>query len=227
MLVPFLFPHLRFFLLMYANIAHAFPETPSSYIPRPHASSDYLVDTPEPRALLQRTFLGFKYRPSELEGLQKRQGDTIVRENEAKYENEELRRLMKIVHSEYVSPASPQVLKRWGHAIDPASPCVIRCVATCDDAADAAAAAVAVANPKTNPGLFTSFPRTLVVLSTHERLTHEVGFLTRAMEDDGVDIKVEWAADGVHDICIIAEGWWDKRVLSDVWERIGKWVAGV
>ena len=39
-------------------LAHAFPETPSSYIPRPHAGTDYLVDTPEPRALLQRTFLG-------------------------------------------------------------------------------------------------------------------------------------------------------------------------
>ncbi|KAM5536086.1 hypothetical protein V8D89_010185 [Ganoderma adspersum] len=38
--------------------SHAFPDTPSSYIPRPHASTDYLVDTPEPRALLQRTFLG-------------------------------------------------------------------------------------------------------------------------------------------------------------------------
>ncbi|EJF57363.1 alpha/beta-hydrolase [Dichomitus squalens LYAD-421 SS1] len=38
--------------------SHAFPESPSSYVPRPHAETDYLVDTPEPRALLQRTFLG-------------------------------------------------------------------------------------------------------------------------------------------------------------------------
>jgi hypothetical protein len=43
---------------MRAPLAHAFPLTPSSYVPRPHASTDYLVDTPEPRALLQRTFLG-------------------------------------------------------------------------------------------------------------------------------------------------------------------------
>jgi hypothetical protein len=38
--------------------SHAFPLTPSSYIPRPHAKTDYLVDNPEPRALLQKTFLG-------------------------------------------------------------------------------------------------------------------------------------------------------------------------
>ena len=41
-----------------AYAAHAFPDTPSCYVPRPHESTDYLVDTPEPRALLQRTFLG-------------------------------------------------------------------------------------------------------------------------------------------------------------------------
>lgn len=38
----------------------ALPATLSSYIPRPNKHSDYLTDTPEPRALLQRTFLGFK-----------------------------------------------------------------------------------------------------------------------------------------------------------------------
>ena len=45
-------------LMIIVQLAHAFPEEPSSYVPRPHASTDYLVDTPEPRALLQRTFLG-------------------------------------------------------------------------------------------------------------------------------------------------------------------------
>ena len=45
-------------------VAHAFPFTPSSYIPRPHGSTDYLVDTPEPRALLFRTLLG--HHPTEM-----------------------------------------------------------------------------------------------------------------------------------------------------------------
>ena len=45
-------------------IAHAFPFTTTSYIPRPHESTDYLVDTPEPRALLLRTLLG--HHPMEM-----------------------------------------------------------------------------------------------------------------------------------------------------------------
>ena len=42
------------------DTSHAFPADPCFYVPRPNASTDYLTDTPEPRALLQRTFLGFK-----------------------------------------------------------------------------------------------------------------------------------------------------------------------
>ncbi|KAJ3494523.1 hypothetical protein NLJ89_g10788 [Agrocybe chaxingu] len=75
------------------DTSHSLPETLSSHIPRPNKDTDYLVDTPEPRALLQRTFLGFTSR---------RNAD-------------EERRLMEIVHSEYISPCSPIVLKRWGH----------------------------------------------------------------------------------------------------------------
>jgi len=44
--------------------SHAFPFTTSSYIPRPHGNVDYLVDTPEPRALLLRTLLG--HHPTEM-----------------------------------------------------------------------------------------------------------------------------------------------------------------
>ncbi|KAF9534497.1 Alpha/Beta hydrolase protein [Crepidotus variabilis] len=72
------------------------PETLSSYIPRPNERSDYLVDNPEPRALLQRTFLGFASQ----------QGTTA---------QDEEKRLVEVIHSEYVSPCSPIVLKRWGH----------------------------------------------------------------------------------------------------------------
>ncbi|KAJ4483930.1 Alpha/Beta hydrolase protein [Lentinula aciculospora] len=201
------------------DTSHAFPSTHSSYIPRPHASTDYLTDTPEPRALMQRTFLGFKYRPGGTGWGQWKRGrsreggdqmerhflrgsgsgtkglalaiasaasasaskivrgvkevatksvtthhsspsssdiessphglpppsaslatDTIIEEPdvssspesgtqdltreetaEVKQEREieeETRSLMEIIHSEYVSPASPRVLRRWGHIVD-------------------------------------------------------------------------------------------------------------
>jgi len=38
--------------------SHTLPQVPASRRPRPHADTDYLLDTPEPRALLSRTFLG-------------------------------------------------------------------------------------------------------------------------------------------------------------------------
>ncbi|KAF5380239.1 hypothetical protein D9757_008202 [Collybiopsis confluens] len=205
------------------DISHAFPSTQSSYIPRPNEDTDYLTDTPEPRALMQRTFLGFKYRPggtgwgqweqgrqrdggdqferhfftnrsrgngralasamasaasastaklarnlmdvmhvrgdttpdsSDIESQPRPQqqqnrppppslatdfiaeeqdlskSDAILREfpgHESPEEKklreqteieEEARSLMEIIHSEYVSPASPRVLRRWGHAVD-------------------------------------------------------------------------------------------------------------
>ncbi|KAJ3794962.1 Alpha/Beta hydrolase protein [Lentinula aff. detonsa] len=204
------------------DASHAFPSTDSSYIPRPHASTDYLTDTPEPRALMQRTFLGFKYRPGGTgwgqwkRGRSREGGDQMERhflrrsgfgtkglafamasaasantfklvrgvkdvatkssntrgssssssdiestpygfpppsaslatdvileeedgshnqtsdtqqgdkeesaegrqERERREIEEETRSLMEIIHSEYVSPASPRVLRRWGHIVD-------------------------------------------------------------------------------------------------------------
>ncbi|KAJ4488765.1 hypothetical protein C8J55DRAFT_547755 [Lentinula edodes] len=200
------------------DTSHAFPSTHSSYIPRPHASTDYLTDTPEPRALMQRTFLGFKYRPGGTgwgqwkRGRNREGGDQMERhfhksttkgmalavasvasastsklvrgvkdvatksihagsspvssdiessphglpppsaslatdvideeeegareywpgtqevteeesaegkeERERREIEEETRSLMEIIHSEYVSPASPRVLRRWGHIVD-------------------------------------------------------------------------------------------------------------
>ncbi|KIK69237.1 hypothetical protein GYMLUDRAFT_35306 [Collybiopsis luxurians FD-317 M1] len=201
------------------DTSHAFPSTPSSYIPRPNEDTDYLTDTPEPRALMQRTFLGFKYRPGgtgwgEWKTGRRREGgdqlerhfsvgrlggngsgkalasalasaasastarltrsfkdavnirgsspipsdvesqlqsqppssslatDVIAEEPDSGKSNvmtqefsgqesdeekqgreqreieEETRSLMEIIHSEYVSPASPRVLRRWGHVVD-------------------------------------------------------------------------------------------------------------
>ncbi|KAJ3762236.1 Alpha/Beta hydrolase protein [Lentinula raphanica] len=95
------------------DTSHAFPSSDSFYVPRPHEETDYLTDTPEPRALMQRTFLGFKYRPGGTGWGQWKRG----RNRDGEIE-EETRALMEIIHSEYVSPASPRVLRRWGHIVD-------------------------------------------------------------------------------------------------------------
>ncbi|KAE9392273.1 hypothetical protein BT96DRAFT_1023675 [Gymnopus androsaceus JB14] len=204
------------------DTSHAFSSTQSSFIPRPNADTDYLTDTPEPRALMQRTFLGFKYRPGGTgwgqwkEGRNRDGGDQLEshfmrrhlhlhgggstanglaftmasvatagtlnltrrvkdfarytvrgnptppdiesqqgippssslptdvtteeqrldtadnavggfsgeesleekQERERREIEEETRSLMEIIHSEYVSPASPRVLRRWGHIVD-------------------------------------------------------------------------------------------------------------
>ncbi|KAL0063238.1 hypothetical protein AAF712_009840 [Marasmius tenuissimus] len=153
------------------DASHAFPADPCFYVPRPNASTDYLTDTPEPRALLQRTLLGFKAyggkwdawvakeEPADrmsLFRLGSAGAASVISLTKAlarpvrgmlpfeasasssslpsltpadlehrcahqdikdKKKAEENARLMRVVHSEYVSPASPKVLKRWGHPV--------------------------------------------------------------------------------------------------------------
>ena len=262
----------------------ALPATLSSYIPRPNKHTDYLVDTPEPRALLQRTFLGFKY-------------------HDGPATQEEEKRLMEIVHSEYVSPCSPAVLKRWGHEVkqDPEGtmrksfirdvlkrlPTTMRIthdVETLEqlpkpvsslspqkmtssssigfedtpllvDPTVNAGPAVSIplpssieqagsgssTNSKTSehtksplylpqpthtfPALFSEFPKTLIVCGDAERLVREVRSLISAMQKDGVDLDICWAPDACHDLLIISDWWWDRRVLEAVWAQIGHWAG--
>ncbi|KAJ3885128.1 Alpha/Beta hydrolase protein [Lentinula edodes] len=184
------------------DTSHAFPSTHSSYIPRPHASTDYLTDTPEPRALMQRTFLGFKYRPGGTGWGQWKRG----RNREGREIEEETRSLMEIIHSEYVSPASPRVLRRWGHidTYTPRNP--------------------AHSYPSRYPQfhtLFAQFPKTLILIGDAERLTTEVGNLARAM---GKDFR--WIPDAVHDVFMIPPGWWDEKIKSEVWEDVKTWMTG-
>jgi len=198
------------------DTSHALPETLSSYIPRPNASTDYLVDTPEPRALLQRTFLGFKYHPDV---------STI----------EEEQRLMEIVHSEYVSPCSPHVLKRWGHTVrqdlhgvhEEAYEETLRA----DEGLQAIRAPENLNPEEGSPyettsrftSLFQGFPKTLIVVGDAERLVREVRSLQGAMEKDGIDVTTEWVKDAVHDVLIMHEDWWDREVIKRVWSVIGGW----
>jgi len=157
---------------------------------------------------------------------------------------------MEAVHSEYISPASPKVLERWGHV-------AVQNVAfqgeqvwkgsAASDIALGAALQTAKAggflrclgpetplveanspyrNSRSFPALFSYFPRTLVVVGDAERLEREVKSLVLAMEKDGVDLRTKWVKDAVHDILITAEGWWDEKVREDVWKEIGDWVGG-
>ena len=74
-------------------------------------------------------------------------------------------------------------------------------------------------------GLFTFFPRALVVAGDAERLEREIVALAKGMEHDGVRVQMVWAPDGVHDILMLKS--WDERVREDVWQAIGQWVAEV
>ncbi|KAJ2922922.1 hypothetical protein H1R20_g14180, partial [Candolleomyces eurysporus] len=213
------------------DTSHNLPETLSSYIPRPNEYSDYLVDNPEPRALLQRTFLGFK-------------GDKNGPTNE-----DEDRRLMQVAHSEYVSPCSPVVLERWGHSVQqdpegeyrrkfwrytlPNLPDALQTfrhpevlnpmLRSWDD--------LTAENPYRKtcqfPGLFAAFPRTIIVCGDGERLVREVRALISAMTKDGVDITTHWAPDACHDALMISETWWDKAVLDNIWQDIDKWASAL
>lgn len=101
--------------------------------------------------------------------------------------------------------------------------CAVNGILTCPDGRSAAN------NPyirvPQGMGLFTGFPRALVVVGDAERLEREVAALERALEHDGVRVRMVWAKDAVHDVLIMAT--WDERVREGVWKEIGKWVCEV
>ncbi|RDB19718.1 Monoterpene epsilon-lactone hydrolase [Hypsizygus marmoreus] len=207
------------------DTSHCIPETLSAHIPRPNASTDYLVDTPESRALLHRTFLGFKHNPP------------LTMEEEL--------RLMKVVHSEYVSPCSPRVLKRWAHPVKQDAEGIFEeafheelinqeFCPTHDIVIDIDAQSDAE-DPEFNlrgstgtrfSKLFEEFPRSLIVVGDAERLVKEVKSLQGAMEQDGVDVRTVWIPDAAHDVLIIGEGWWDQKAVEGAWSAIKEWVGG-
>ena len=190
--------------------------------------------------MLQRTFLGFPAFP---------QPDI-----------EEEERLMELVHSEYISPCSPRVLKRWGHDVkqdmqdmDGKDEEALRRENVLVEAARVMEARVVAkeANLDMNvangnggdhiegPGtkmaadrsqfkaLFEGFPRTLIVVGDAERLVIEIKYLQDAMKKDGVDVQAEWVRDGVHDLLMLNQWWWDWGVVDEVWRVIGDWAARV
>jgi acetyl esterase/lipase len=184
---------------------------PASRRPRPHANTDYLLDTPEPRALLSRTFLG--HHPIEM------------------------------VYSPYISPASEWVLsvfhgKEGMLDLEPLGPhkdsrdyrdegiksydCTANCAPTFSDKCSKSNGYIRT--PK-GMGLFTGFPRALIVVGDAERLEREVVALERGLEHDGVRVRMVWAKDAVHDVLIM--GAWDERVREGIWKEIGRWIHEV
>jgi hypothetical protein len=53
----------------------------------------------------------------------------------------------------------------------------------------------------------------------------QIKSLVGAMEADGVDLHVEWAKDGVHDMLMLPA--WDEKVREQVWAAIKNWVESL
>ncbi|OCH89335.1 alpha/beta-hydrolase [Obba rivulosa] len=200
--------------------AHAFPESPSSYVPRPHASTDYLVDTPEPRALLQRTFLGHNpletmhspyVSPASMRVLRAFYGDAFAASVEdltiERLDTAEIERLRTMASA----PATPVA----EHPPELGAPL---------ERSPTSLARPIIASPR-GMSLFTDFPRTCIVLGDAERLEREVMKLVGAMERDGVEVRTVWVEDGVHDVLQMA--WWDERVRDRVCASIEEWLRDV
>lgn len=202
-------------------LAHAFPETPSSYIPRPHASTDYLVDTPEPRALLQRTFLGHHplemmhspyVSPASHKVLRVFYGDVFATNVQdltiAAFDDEMLENIRQMA----TAPPTPFELV-------PATPPV-----TPDERGPTSLTRPVIASPR-GLSLFTEFPKVCVVLGDAERLEREVMKLISAMEHDGVRVRTIRVEDGPHDVLMM--GWWDERVRDRIWGSVEGWVKEI
>jgi len=199
-------PHGLLLLSPSCDPSHALHETlPSRFREtRPNHQTDYITDTPEFRALLVRTFLGFPSHQDE-------------------FLPEEVKRLRNIAHSEYVSPCSPLVLKRWGHAVTQ------NMMGDNDmDSRDVEEEDILKVNQGGSlqfPTLFHGFPKTMVIAGDAERLTWEIGNLIRAMEKDGIDVEARWISDAVHDVLTMSEWQWDKKSTGSCWTDIANWVC--
>ncbi|KAI0822964.1 alpha/beta-hydrolase [Trametes gibbosa] len=214
--------------------SHAFPDTPSSYVPRPHADTDYLVDTPEPRALLQRTFLGHNpvetmhspyVSPASSRVLRAFYGDAFA-ESVADLTIAQLddthRQFLRNMSSAPATPVPSTPL---------ASAAIPRLITGPPEAAGpeqerspTSLARPVIASPR-GLSLFSEFPRSCVVLGDAERLEREVMRLVGAMERDGVDVHTVWVQDAPHDVLMM--GWWDERVRDTVWGQVEEWVRQV
>ncbi|KAI0716424.1 alpha/beta-hydrolase [Earliella scabrosa] len=214
--------------------SHAFPETPSSYIPRPHADTDYLVDTPEPRALLQRTFLGHNpietmhspyVSPASSRVLSAFYGDAFaasVADLTIAQMDDTHRQFLRTMTS---APVTPVPITPSGNGHVPPLVTGPPEVATGElERSPTSLARPIIASPR-GLSLFTDFTKVCVVLGDAERLEREVTKLVGAMERDGVEVHTIWVKDAPHDVLMM--GWWDEGVRDAVWKQVEEWIAKV
>ncbi|KZV76465.1 alpha/beta-hydrolase [Peniophora sp. CONT] len=197
--------------------SHTLPQVPASRRPRPHENTDYLLDTPEPRALLQRTFLGhhppeFVYSP---------------------YISPSSEWVLSVFHGTEAGMEDLETIPAIRNGEDTRTytegpgDC-----AACDHLAaqrPIGPARTMSSNPyiadPSGQGLFTNFPRALITVGDAERLEREVLALERGMERDGVRVRMVWAKDGCHDLLILAS--WDEKVREGIWVAIHEWVREI
>ncbi|KAI0642564.1 alpha/beta-hydrolase [Trametes meyenii] len=214
--------------------SHAFPEAPSCYIPRPHADTDYLVDTPEPRALLQRTFLGHNpietmhspyVSPASSRVLAAFYGEAFassVADLTIAQLDDNQRRFLRNMASAPATPVpSTPVLGSSQSNLVLGPP---EAAGEDQGRSPTSLAHPVIASPR-GLSLFTEFPRTCVVLGDAERLEREVMRLVGAMERDGVDVHTIWVADAPHDVLQMM--WWDEGVRDRVWGQVEEWVRRI
>ncbi len=200
--------------------AHAFPDSPSLYVPRPHGDTDYLVDTPEPRALLQRTFLGHNsvdtmhspyVSPASHKVLRAYYGELFV----ANVEDLTIHTLDDdVLHS----------LRTMATAPPTPNPGLPTPMTPGTELTPASLVNPVMASPR-GLSLFSEFPKTCIVLGDAERLEREVMKLMGAMERDGVQVRRVWVKDGVHDILMM--GWWDEQIRDEVWGKVEGWIREI
>lgn len=185
-------------------------------MPRPHAETDYLVDTPEPRALLQRTFLGVHplammhspyVSPASEKVLRAFYGDAFA----DSVQDLTIARLTTVRRATLRSMASA-----------PSTP--VPCTPMERDGGPTSLEHPVLAAPR-GLSLFSDFPRACVVLGDAERLEREVTKLVGAMERDGVHVRTVWVKDGAHDVLMM--GWWDEDVRTKVYNDIEAWLKDI
>ncbi|OBZ67432.1 hypothetical protein A0H81_12578 [Grifola frondosa] len=189
--------------------SHAFPEPPSSYIPRPHGGTDYLVDTPEPARCCSAPSWGTTRSRRCTAPFAQTVADLTI----ARLDTAVIRHLRSLESVPITPPIMPSA------ELDPPS------TANVDlERSPTSLAHPVIASPR-GLSLFSEFPRVCVVLGDAERLEREVMKLVGAMERDGVVVRTVWVEDGVHDVLMM--GWWDERVRDRVWASVQDWVRGV
>jgi len=174
-------------VIRFCGSAYTLPRVPASLRPRPYTDTYYILDSPEPLASLGRAFLG--HHPIEM------------------------------VYSPYVLPASEWVLsvfhEKEGTVDGPHKdsrnyPTMASNHTTAPSTAfplSRRAIQWRVIRTSVLPKVWAcsrTFLERLVVAGDAERLEREAATLERALEHDGVSVRMVWTKDAAHDLLVMA-----------------------